>query len=237
MSAPSTTVWELDPHTRAKHAILGRYLRAWTPILSQAGFPEIVYIDGFAGPGRYSKGEDGSPVIALKAALDQTVPIAATVRYLFVEKDPKRAACLEEIVRGLPVPENFRTSVSAGGEAAPRSRSLPRSGASGPSSADAGSRSDPAHAALAACSRSEVRSSPHQRARSSPAAPRSGCRAAGRRVRGRARPRPRARPRARRHGRHPRGLRAPHRERRRVALGLHRGPERQLLRRGRLRAP
>ena len=65
MAAPQTTVWELEPHTRAKHAILKRYLQAWTPTLSLGGFPQIAYIDGFAGPGKYSKGEDGSPVIAL----------------------------------------------------------------------------------------------------------------------------------------------------------------------------
>ncbi len=114
MAAPSTTIWDLEPHTRAKHAILGRYLRAWTPILSQGGFPEIVYIDGFAGPGRYSKGEDGSPVIALKAALGQTVPITATLQYLFVEKDPKRAECLDEVVRAKPHPTNFRVTVRGG---------------------------------------------------------------------------------------------------------------------------
>ena len=45
MTAPKTTVWELEPHTRAKHAILRRYLQAWTPILSLGGFPQIAYID------------------------------------------------------------------------------------------------------------------------------------------------------------------------------------------------
>ena len=29
------TVWEIDPHTRAKHFILGRYLGGWFPILSK----------------------------------------------------------------------------------------------------------------------------------------------------------------------------------------------------------
>jgi hypothetical protein len=65
MAAPRTTVWELEPHTRAKHEILRRYLQAWIPILTQGGFKNILYIDGFAGPGRYAGGEDGSPVIAV----------------------------------------------------------------------------------------------------------------------------------------------------------------------------
>jgi hypothetical protein len=33
-----------------------------------------VFVDGFAGPGRYSQGEEGSPIIALKAVIEQTRP-------------------------------------------------------------------------------------------------------------------------------------------------------------------
>ena len=38
------------------------------PILSRGSFPEILYIDGFAGPGEYEGGEPGSPIIALETA-------------------------------------------------------------------------------------------------------------------------------------------------------------------------
>ena len=99
MTAPKTTVWELEPHTRAKHAILRRYLQAWTPILSMGGFPQIAYIDGFAGPGRYSKGEDGSPVIALRIAVEQTAQ-NTTVMFLFVELKQERADVLQTAVDG-----------------------------------------------------------------------------------------------------------------------------------------
>ncbi len=71
MAAPKTTIWAIEPHTQAKHAILKRYLQAWMPILSLARFPEVLYIDGFAGPGTYTGGEEGSPVIALRAAVEQ----------------------------------------------------------------------------------------------------------------------------------------------------------------------
>ena len=71
MAAPTTTIWDLESHSRAKHEILKRYLQAWVPILGQSSYSELLYIDGFAGPGRYSKGEDGSPIIALRAALEQ----------------------------------------------------------------------------------------------------------------------------------------------------------------------
>ncbi|MCH7888676.1 MAG: three-Cys-motif partner protein TcmP [Proteobacteria bacterium] len=114
MAAPTSTVWELEPHTRAKHEILKRYLQAWVPILSHGRFPEIQYIDGFAGPGRYSKGEQGSPIIALRAALDQRVNIQARVRFLFIEKDRERARVLQEIVNGIDLPSNFRVEVARG---------------------------------------------------------------------------------------------------------------------------
>jgi three-Cys-motif partner protein len=114
MAAPKSTVWALEPHTRAKHAILRRYLHAWTPILTQGGFPEVAYLDGFAGPGRYSGGEDGSPIIAIKAALDHARRIKGKVTFLFVEKDPERAHVLQEIVDATAVPTGFAIKVDGG---------------------------------------------------------------------------------------------------------------------------
>jgi three-Cys-motif partner protein len=61
MAAPKQTIWKLEPHTRAKHEILKRYLQAWMIILSQGRFPEILYIDGFAGPGEYEGGKPDLP--------------------------------------------------------------------------------------------------------------------------------------------------------------------------------
>ena len=111
MAAPQTTVWELEPHTRAKHAILKRYLQAWTPILSLGGFPQIAYIDGSAGPGKYSKGEDGSPVIALKVAVEQAKPMT-TVLFLFVELDGQRASVLQSVVDEIPRPDRIRVRIA-----------------------------------------------------------------------------------------------------------------------------
>ncbi len=111
MVAPREIVWPLEPHTRAKHEILKRYLQAWTPILTQGGFPEIMYVDGFAGPGRYSEGEDGSPTIALRVALEQRAQIRATLRFVFVEKDGQRTRVLREIVDDLEAPDNFQIEV------------------------------------------------------------------------------------------------------------------------------
>ncbi|MGH7096030.1 MAG: three-Cys-motif partner protein TcmP [Stellaceae bacterium] len=112
MAAPRTTVWELEPHTRAKHDILRRYLRAWMPILAQAGFPNILYIDGFAGPGRYAGGEDGSPIIAVKSALEHKARIKGNILFLFVEKEQNRAAMLRKCLDELPMPPNFQIEIA-----------------------------------------------------------------------------------------------------------------------------
>jgi three-Cys-motif partner protein len=114
MVAPKSTIWDLLPHTRAKHEILRRYLQAWTAILTLAGFREVVYIDGFAGPGRYSHGEDGSPVIALRAALDHKIPPTSRLLFLLIEQDPDRAAVLGEVVGAIERPKNVRVKVAEG---------------------------------------------------------------------------------------------------------------------------
>ena len=108
---PRTTIWELEPHTAAKHEILGRYLQAWAPILSQGNFPHLVIIDGFAGPCRYSKGEEGSPIIAIKAVINQPRPIRAKVDFHFIELDNKRAAHLLTEIAQLALPTNVSFKV------------------------------------------------------------------------------------------------------------------------------
>lgn len=52
MPKPRETVWEMEPHTQAKHEILRGYLSAWLPIMSKYN-ERLVYVDGFAGPGVY----------------------------------------------------------------------------------------------------------------------------------------------------------------------------------------
>lgn len=114
MAAPRRTVWEIKPHTRAKHEILKRYLQAWIPILTAGRFPEVMYIDGFAGPGRYSKGEEGSPVIALRAALEQQGWIQSGIHFLFIENDRDSARILKEVVGNINVLDRFRVRVVGG---------------------------------------------------------------------------------------------------------------------------
>lgn len=102
-----STLWPLEPHTAAKHAILRRYLSAWLPILGRYN-PRIVYLDGFAGPGRYSGGEEGSPVIALRTAVEHKQPLWKELVMIFVEEDERRFAHLESEIAAIPRPPEIR---------------------------------------------------------------------------------------------------------------------------------
>jgi len=94
------TVWDLEPHTERKHEILRRHLGAWLPILGQTN-GRIVYIDGFAGPGMYSGGEPGSPVVAIRTALDHKLlpRMRAELIFVFIENREDRAKTLKKVLR------------------------------------------------------------------------------------------------------------------------------------------
>ena len=103
---PRTTTWALNEHTEGKHRVLKNYMQAWLPIMTSFN-GRILFIDAFAGPGKYSGGEDGSPLIALRAltehvALDR---MKSEIVYLFIEKDSDRAQHLENTL------EQFKSSI------------------------------------------------------------------------------------------------------------------------------
>ena len=91
MSKIIRTVWDIEPHTAKKHEILRRYFQAWLPILGRYN-SRLLYIDAFAGPGEYSKGEDGSPLVILKAARDHVLRPSCELVCLFIESDDDRYA-------------------------------------------------------------------------------------------------------------------------------------------------
>src|SRR6266699_5439259 len=99
MSAPKTTLWAMDDHTRAKHEILRRYLEGWLPIMTSYN-GRIIYLDGFAGPGEYDKGEPGSPLIAIDTFLNHTYSPIRTkeVQFFFIEQDPPRYKHLKQLL-------------------------------------------------------------------------------------------------------------------------------------------
>jgi three-Cys-motif partner protein len=121
MASIEATIWPLDPHSKAKHLILRRHLDAWLPIMTRS-FLKLLYIDGFAGPGVYEGGEQGSPIIALRAAIFnralKTKPPSCELGFLFIEERTDRVERLKEEIQKLtdaePLPAWVKHHVAAG---------------------------------------------------------------------------------------------------------------------------
>ena len=115
MSAPKTILWAMDDHTRAKHEILRRYLDAWLPIMTTYN-GRIIYLDGFAGPGKYEGGEFGSPIIAIDRFLNH--PYAAMrnkeVLFLFIEQNHDRYEYLKELLAQRTLPATAKYHIYEG---------------------------------------------------------------------------------------------------------------------------
>jgi len=115
MTGKIGTIWPLELHTKAKHEILRYYLGAWFPTLASV-YQRLLYVDGFAGPGEYEGGEDGSPIVALKVARDHALQRKLTRKgmdlvFLFIEKDEARCQNLKHKIATLQLPDNFRIHV------------------------------------------------------------------------------------------------------------------------------
>jgi three-Cys-motif partner protein len=97
-------LWPLALHTEAKHRLYKRYLDAWWPIfLQQAWVSRVTYVDAFAGPGEYDRGEEGSPIIALDRLLNHEARARmrlsrdrATI--IFIEGDHARCRHLHHLL-------------------------------------------------------------------------------------------------------------------------------------------
>jgi three-Cys-motif partner protein len=113
MTVPKETIWELDPHTLAKHEILRLYLQAWFPILN-AFHQRVIYVDGFCGPGRYIGGEPGSPIIVLKLAATHIKALTGEIVFWFIDSHKDRIEYLKTELARLTLPSNFKVTASHG---------------------------------------------------------------------------------------------------------------------------
>ena len=106
---PRTTIWNLDKHTLGKHLVLRYYMDAWLPIMRMSN-GRVLFIDAFAGPGEYSKGEEGSPVIAFRSLIDHSAKnfMTGEISYFFIEKESARYEYLKKVLNDLEpeLPEN-----------------------------------------------------------------------------------------------------------------------------------
>lgn len=89
--------------TEMKHRILQLYLNPWLKKISMVE-SDLLYVDGFAGPGIYPNGSTGSPLIAMDMAdkmlsesdrLDRRVD---SFKCIFIEDDPDNYQKLEQSV-------------------------------------------------------------------------------------------------------------------------------------------
>lgn len=109
--------WVIDGHTRAKHQILEKYLAAWFAILSKFN-GRVLYIDGFAGRGRYDDGSEGSPQLALRTLVNHPILKQRTsceFLFLYIEKNTDNAEALTAELQALEdsgiIPDNVKWSV------------------------------------------------------------------------------------------------------------------------------
>lgn len=100
--------WKYAPHTKAKHDILAYYLDGWYPILAR-WHGRLLFLDGFAGRGRYESGEEGSPLIALRRLLEHrsfnSLMKGREFVFYLIEADEDNAASLEREI------QNYKASI------------------------------------------------------------------------------------------------------------------------------
>jgi three-Cys-motif partner protein len=117
VSKPDDVLWDCEQHTQAKHRLLVGYLQAWYPIMADRE-RSLNVIDGFAGPGRYKGGEEGSPLLMIDAFVNHTrrTPAMerAKVQFDFIELDNRRVEHLRHELAALSLPSNVTYDVHEG---------------------------------------------------------------------------------------------------------------------------
>jgi three-Cys-motif partner protein len=101
-------LWKINNRTKAKHHIIKNYLDAWLPIMTKYN-KRILYLDGFCGPGEYTGGEKGSPIIALETALNHIYePVRqANISWVFIDEDKNSIEHLKSIINNMDIVDNY----------------------------------------------------------------------------------------------------------------------------------
>jgi three-Cys-motif partner protein len=112
VAKPTDTLWDYEPHTEAKHRLLVGYLHAWYPIMARTArrVAALNVIDGFAGPGRYTGGEPGSPLLMIDAFVNHGKRTAdmdeVQVHFDFIEERRDRVEHLRGELERIALPPN-----------------------------------------------------------------------------------------------------------------------------------
>jgi three-Cys-motif partner protein len=83
------------PAAAFKHGILSRYSTVFAAKAGSVTGGKVVFLDGYAGPGRYDDGTEGSPGLFLRAARRNP---QRRILNLFVERDPDRCGRLRQVL-------------------------------------------------------------------------------------------------------------------------------------------
>jgi three-Cys-motif partner protein len=82
-----------------KHGLLRRYVHMFAQKTgSTAPKHRVVYVDGYAGPGSYDDGSEGSPAIAVATA--RQIAAGRYLEGILVEKDDESCEALAEFIQG-----------------------------------------------------------------------------------------------------------------------------------------
>lgn len=113
MGQPTETLWNSEPRTLLKHQIYRHYLHCWMGKICQS-FRHSAIVDGFAGPGAYRDGPDGSPVVIAKTFLEHSRRARFNqLRLICLERRPDRRDFLAGRVAGLPQTPRLDVQVRA----------------------------------------------------------------------------------------------------------------------------
>jgi three-Cys-motif partner protein len=118
MSKRLPVIWNAEPHTIAKIAILKGYLHAWFRILAKTRRGQtLLYVDGFAGPGYYRNHDEGSPLAAVRVAQEAIDSlggrfVASRLHCAFIEADSERFKAMSETVAPFAGSPSLRISTA-----------------------------------------------------------------------------------------------------------------------------
>ena len=102
MGQPTDTLWNSQPRTLLKHQVYRQYLHCWMAKICQK-FRNSAIVDGFAGPGIYLDGPDGSSAVIAKTFLEHSrLASFNLLRLICVEKRPDRRDSLASRLELLP---------------------------------------------------------------------------------------------------------------------------------------
>jgi len=94
----------MKEQTKMKHRILSLYLNPWIKKISTID-STLLFVDGFAGPGIYPDGSNGSPLIAMDMAdkmlskSDRINDRIDSFECIFIEKNPENYEKLKQSVQ------------------------------------------------------------------------------------------------------------------------------------------